>query len=161
MKLPTDLKADITLHLKEFLQETEHELWTLLELDKALIKKHPGISKKQAHGKVKNDLVVLKKLYPEDKHILNQLKSVEKEFKSEKKNIALGTLWNKCKDSLDANEIELYSKRQELITESLGLANNEISQLSKKRPRLLPHHPRLHKQHILPKETVSKQGQAK
>ncbi|KAG1261902.1 hypothetical protein G6F68_006358 [Rhizopus microsporus] len=50
---------------------------------------------KQAHGKVKNDLVALKKLYPEDKHILNQLKSVEKEIKSEKKNVALDTLWNK------------------------------------------------------------------
>ncbi|KAG2229906.1 hypothetical protein INT48_008281 [Thamnidium elegans] len=118
MKLPTDFKADITLHLKEFLQETEHELWTLLELDKALIKKHPGISKKQAHGKVKNDLVVLKKLYPEVKHILNQLKSVEKEIKSEKKNVALDTLWNKCKDSLDANEIELYSKRASQMKES-------------------------------------------
>ncbi|GAA5812108.1 hypothetical protein MFLAVUS_005558 [Mucor flavus] len=111
MKLPTDLKADVTLHLKEFLQETEHKLWTLLELNKALIKKHPGISKKQAQGKVKNDIVVLKKLYPEDKHILNQLKSVEKEIKSEKKKVALDTFWNKCKDSLDANEIELYSKR--------------------------------------------------
>lgn len=66
------------------MQETEHELWTLLELDKALIKKHPGISEKQAHGKVKHDLVVLKKLYPEDKHILNQLKSVEKEIKVNK-----------------------------------------------------------------------------
>ncbi|KAI9354382.1 hypothetical protein BD770DRAFT_445043 [Pilaira anomala] len=51
MKLPTGLKADITLNVKEFLQEKEH-----------------------------------------------------------------------------ANEIELYSKRQELITKILGLANNEISQ---------------------------------
>jgi len=28
-----------------------------------------------------------------------------------KENVALDTLWNKCKDNLDVNEVELYLKR--------------------------------------------------
>ncbi|KAI8143169.1 hypothetical protein BJV82DRAFT_103098 [Fennellomyces sp. T-0311] len=131
MKLPTDPHDNPRLYLREYLEQNDDTLWTLLAFDKALVAKYPGITKKTAHAHVRDDMEVLKKLYPESTRIRHRITAIEKELK--KKNDTISKFFTDLKPTFETAMLTKEVSQATLEAESLGLAASVVRDIRRKR----------------------------
>ncbi|KAI8140897.1 hypothetical protein BJV82DRAFT_621551 [Fennellomyces sp. T-0311] len=120
MKLPLNTSSDMALHLLDYLTANDDELWSVLAFDKALVEKHPGIKKKQAHEYISQDVKTLKKHFSENRQLRNRVKQIEKDLN--RGNSALDTFWKSLKTKYETAAMEKDVNTKAAEAASIGLA---------------------------------------